>query len=61
MTPPSSSDVAQRRATGTIEEPFSAWLAVRPGVADGTIMKPSALFPGALRPVSFRVRRPTLT
>jgi len=40
----------------TIEELFSAWLAVRPGVADGAALIPSALLPGMVRPVSFRVR-----
>jgi curved DNA-binding protein CbpA len=36
---------------------YSAWLAVRPGVADGTILVPSASLPDMLRPVRFRVRR----
>jgi molecular chaperone DnaJ len=40
----------------TVEELFSAWLAVRPGVADGTVLTPSALLPGMVHPVSFRVR-----
>jgi len=40
----------------TVEELFSAWLAVRPGVADATVLTPSALLPGMVRPVSFRVR-----
>ena len=40
----------------TVDELFSAWLAVRPGVADGTVLTPSALLPGMVRPVSFRVR-----
>jgi hypothetical protein len=40
----------------TVEELFSAWLAVRPGVADGAVLTPSALLPGMVRPVSFRVR-----
>jgi molecular chaperone DnaJ len=40
-----------------IDELFSAWLAVRPGVADGTLLLPSAMLPGMVRPVSFRVRR----
>jgi hypothetical protein len=44
---------ANRRS---IEELFSAWLAVPPGVNDGTILTPSALLRGMLRPVSFRVR-----
>ena len=43
-------------STRTIEDLFSAWLAIRPGVADGTILHPSAQLPGMLRPVSFRVR-----
>ena len=37
------------------EELFSAWLAVPPGVADGTVLAPSVLLPG-MRPVTFRVR-----
>jgi molecular chaperone DnaJ len=41
---------------GTVEDLFSAWLAVPPDVADGAILKPSALLPGMVRPVSFRVR-----
>jgi molecular chaperone DnaJ len=41
---------------GTIEELFSAWLAVRPGVADGALLAPSALLRGMVQPVSFRVR-----
>lgn len=40
----------------TIDELFSAWLAVRPGVADGALLAPSALLPGMVRPVAFRVR-----
>lgn len=43
--------------SGTIEEPFSAWLSVLPGVTDGTVLAPSAQLPRALRAVSFRVRR----
>ena len=43
--------------TGMVDEPFSAWLAIRPGVANGAILSPSALLPGMLRPLSFRVRR----
>ena len=39
-----------------VDELFSAWLAVRPGVAEGTVLAPSALLPGMVRPVSFRVR-----
>jgi molecular chaperone DnaJ len=40
-----------------IDELFSAWLAIRPGVADGTILTPSAWLPGQLEPIYFRVRR----
>jgi molecular chaperone DnaJ len=39
-----------------VSELFSAWLAVRPGVADGTVLNPSALLPGMVQPVCFRVR-----
>jgi DnaJ-class molecular chaperone len=44
------------RGTGAVDELYSAWLAVPPGVADGTIIEPSAQLPGVLRPVTFRVR-----
>jgi molecular chaperone DnaJ len=40
----------------TVNELFSAWLAVRPGVADGTVLNPSALLPGMVRRPAFRVR-----
>jgi len=43
-------------ARGTIDELFSAWLAVPPDVADGTLLAPSAVLRGMVRPVSFRVR-----
>jgi len=42
-------------STRILDELFSAWLAVPPGVSDGAVLKPSALLPG-MRPVSFRVR-----
>jgi molecular chaperone DnaJ len=58
--PACATDAAQSCAkcgsTRTIDELFSAWLAVPPSVVDGAILKPSALLPGMLRPVSFRVR-----
>jgi len=41
---------------GTVEELFSAWLAVPPEIADGTILFPSALLPGMVRRVRFRTR-----
>lgn len=40
----------------TIDELYSAWLAIRPGVAEGSILEPSAQLPNVVRPVSFRVR-----
>jgi hypothetical protein len=39
-----------------VEELYSAWFNVPPGVAEGTRLEPSVLLPGMLRPVSFRVR-----
>jgi len=47
--------------SGTVEELFSAWLALPPGVTDGTILTPSAVLPGMLRSITFRVRRPRET
>jgi DnaJ-class molecular chaperone len=38
-------------------ETYSAWLALRPGVVDGTVLRPSAQLPGVIREVRFRVRR----
>ena len=40
----------------TVEELFSAWLAVRPGAFDGEVLTPSAELPGTVEPVRFRVR-----
>jgi len=40
-----------------VEEQYSAWLAIRPGVADGTILTPSAQLPDVVTPVRFRARR----
>jgi molecular chaperone DnaJ len=45
-------------AERSVRELFAAWLAVRPGVADGTVIMPSAQLPGVLKPVAFRVRCP---
>jgi len=42
-------------STRILDELFSAWLAVPPGVVDGTILKPSALLPGMV-PITFRMR-----
>jgi hypothetical protein len=46
------------RGQGTVDELFTAWLAIRPGVTGGTILEPSVLLRDMLRPVSFRVRLP---
>jgi molecular chaperone DnaJ len=39
-----------------IDDLFSAWLAVPPGVQDGEILPPSALMPGMINRIVFRVR-----
>ena len=39
-----------------VDELFSAWLAVPPGVNDGEILPPSAYLPGMMQRVLFRVR-----
>jgi DnaJ-class molecular chaperone len=41
-----------------IDDLYAAWLAIPPGIADGTILIPSAQLPGVVRPVHFRVRTP---
>jgi hypothetical protein len=51
-----SASCARCGMTGAVEELFSAWLAVRPGIATGTVLTPSVLLPGMLQPVAFRVR-----
>jgi curved DNA-binding protein CbpA len=49
--------VPVRKASGqVVDELFSAWLAVPPGVQDGEILPPSALLPGMIHRVLFRVR-----
>jgi DnaJ-class molecular chaperone len=48
--------------TRSVEELFSAWLALPPGVNDGSILTPSAVLPGMFTPITFRVRlRPKAT
>jgi curved DNA-binding protein CbpA len=49
--------VPVRRDDKIIDDLFSAWLAVPPGVIDGEILPPSALLPGMINRVLFRVRR----
>jgi curved DNA-binding protein CbpA len=39
----------------TVRELYSAWLAVRPGVADGEVLAPSVELRGTITPVRFRV------
>ena len=41
---------------GTVEELFSAWLAIRPGVADGAMLRPTVVLRGMIHPVAFRAR-----
>jgi len=49
-------DCVKCRGTRAVEDLFSAWLAVPAGVQDGEILPPSALLPGMLHRVLFRVR-----
>jgi curved DNA-binding protein CbpA len=39
------------------EEPYTVWLAIRPGVADKTMLTPTAKLPNMLQPLTFRIRR----
>ena len=55
-TAATAASCARCQGTGLLDEAFSAWLAVPPGVDHGAILHPSALLPGMVRPVSFRVR-----
>jgi DnaJ-class molecular chaperone len=41
--------------SGRVEELFSAWLAVPPGVGAGEVLKPSAELPGMVEAVRFKV------
>lgn len=52
------SPAACKRCGGAraVDEFFSAWLAVPPGVADGAMLAPSVPLRGMIRPVRFRVR-----
>lgn len=54
---PNAGSSCQRCAgAGIVEDLFSAWLAVPPGVRDGEILPPSALLPGMINRVLFRAR-----
>jgi DnaJ-class molecular chaperone len=44
------------RGKRVVDDLFSAWLAVPPGVLDGEILPPSAYLPGMINRVLFRVR-----
>ena len=39
-----------------MQELYSAWLAIRPGVRDGTLITPSVTLPGMLETPTFRIR-----
>jgi len=41
-----------------VDDLYAAWIAIPPGIADGTVIVPSAQLPGVVTPVHFRVRTP---
>jgi len=43
-------------STRMVDELFSAWLAIPPGIADGQILTPSVEFPDMVDPIRFRIR-----
>lgn len=45
---------ARCRSQRSVDALYTAWLAVRPETADGTLLSPSASLDGMLRPVTFR-------
>lgn len=49
--------IAMDVATTDGEQRFSAWLAVPPDFAEGTVVRPSVLLPGMLSPPTFRLCR----
>jgi molecular chaperone DnaJ len=51
-----ASGCSQCGGRGWTEELFSAWLAVPPEVADGTVLLPSELLPGMVHPIRFVAR-----
>jgi len=51
-----SAGCARCDGTRTVDELFSAWLAVPPGVTSGEVLAPSVELPGMVAPVRFRVR-----
>ncbi len=50
-----TSGCARCGGRGTVEELFSAWLGVPPGVATGEVLVPSAELPGMVERIRFRV------
>lgn len=51
-----SAGCARCGGSRTVEELFSAWLSVPPGVTAGEVLTPSVELPGMVEPVRFRVR-----
>lgn len=51
-----STACARCGSSGVVDELYSAWLAIPPGVAAGELLTPSAELPGMIEPVRFRVR-----
>jgi hypothetical protein len=47
---------AQCDGAGKVSDRFSAWLAVPPGIEDGSVLRPSVDLPGMLDRPEFRVR-----
>ena len=43
------------RGAGTVADLFNAWLAIPPGVVDGSLLLPSALLPAMTQAVQFRI------
>jgi DnaJ-class molecular chaperone len=44
---------------GVVDELYSAWLAIPPGVAEGELLAPTVELPGMIEPVRFRLRMAT--
>ena len=56
VEPELAAPCARCAGTAKVQERFSAWLAVPPGVADRTILTPSVDLPGMIEHPTFRVR-----
>jgi hypothetical protein len=46
--------------TRMVQELFSAWLAIKPGAAEGDMLAPSVELPGMVNPLRFRVHIATV-